>query len=333
MNWIRTTVLAFACAIAAAANAFTFSVTSPTSGTIPNPNFLGSTNTVKFNVTEALREMTIRVIATNTDTNTTVSREDRFSPNVDNKIDASLPLNFSQGTPEGNYRIDVLARYSDDSTTTTITLDNLKLDITKPKVLDFNPINNAFVGGGIRTIRALVQEANFKEYRVQVNGQDIPDNTGVTLVANELTVNWDTSGIVNDGTQTISINIKDKANNEFTQTLSVTVDRVKPSITISSPRTATTVRARSEFNVVVDIVDFNSSSVNVTGVDVILTKMDNTFLYRVPRVSYSTGATNRWTGRVNGKNVNLPSQFKVKATAVDRAGNIGVTQTATITVN
>lgn len=333
MNLIRTALISAATLVACVANAYTLNVTSPTSGTIPDPKFLGSTNTVTFTVTDATREMTIKVTATNTDTNTTVTRSGNFTPNVDDKIDANLALNFSQGVPEGNYKIDVLAQYSDFQEPTTVTIVNLKLDITKPKILDFNPINNSFVGGGVRTIRALVQEANFKEYRVQVNGQDIPDNTGVTLVANELTVNWDTSGIVTDGTQSVTINVKDKANNEFTQTLSVTVDRVKPSITISAPRTATTVRARSEFNVVVEIADFNNSSVNVTGVDVILTRMDNTFLYRVPRISYQNGANNKWTGRVNGKNVNLPSQFKVKATAIDRAGNVGVPQSATITVN
>ncbi len=316
---------------ASIASAFTFNVTSPNAGTISDPTFLGSTNTVSFSATAVDRELTVTVVATNLDTNTTITREQKFTP-TDSKIDSSIPLNFSPGTPEGNYRLDVSAHYTGDPTTTTVTIDNLKLDITKPKILEFNPGTSTFVPAGVVHITAFIQEANFKNYTVQVNGQDIPDNTGTTLVNNELTVNWDTTGITNDGSQTISITITDKANNTSSQSISVTLDRIKPSITIQSP--SSSVRARADFNVVVDIQDASTASVDVTGIDVILTRMDGSFLYRVPRVSLNgqSGNTQRWTGRILGKKVTLPKQFKLKVTAVDRAGNIAVTQSTTINV-
>jgi hypothetical protein len=313
---------------------FTFNVTSPSSGTPSDPTFLGSNNTVRFNVNNAVREMTVTVTAINTNTNSQVVREDRFTPNSDNKIDGSIVLNFNQATTEGNYIIEVRARYSNDppASATLVTLTDLILDVTKPKIIDFNPTNNSFVGGGNRIIRATIRETNLKEYRVQINGQDIPNNTGTSLVNDELQVTWDTTGIISDGPQTVSINVKDKANNETTQTFTVTLDRVAPTVTISAPRTDAPPSRNSDFNVVVDTNDFGGGSVDVTGIDVIIRSTSGAFIYRVPRVSFSQGPSSRWIGRVRGLAVQLPNTFRIDVTVTDRAGNQAVTQRATVTL-
>lgn len=331
---LRILGIAAGLSIAAFASALTFNVTSPTSGTPTDPTFLGSTNTISFSAEDVQFQITVDVTATDLDTNTTITREQQFTPS-NNRIDSSIPLNFSQGTPEGNYKIDVSAEYTGDSSSQIIVhLTNLKLDITKPKVLEFNPGNNSFVRSGIVHITAHVQEANFKNYTVQVNGQDIPNNTGTSLInGTDLIVDWDTSGIQNDGSQTISVKVTDKANNEFTQSMTVTLDRIPPSVTIRAP--GATVQKNSTWNVVVDVQDASASSTDVTGIDVILTRMDGTFLYRVPRASFSPNGsnTNRWTGHVQGKKVSLPSQIKLKVTTVDKAGNIAVVQSSTINVH
>src|SRR5947209_4685100 len=128
-----------ALAAACVASAFTFNVTSPTSGTPSDPNFLGTTNSVAFSAESVDRELDVTVAATNLDTNTVITREQRFTPS-NNRIDNSIPLNFSPGTPEGNYQIVVTAEYTGDSSSAqTVTISNLKLDITKPKILEFNP--------------------------------------------------------------------------------------------------------------------------------------------------------------------------------------------------
>jgi len=324
-----------AVAAAALASAFTFNVSAPTSGTITDPTFLGTSNTVSFTGTGVDKELTVTVVATNLDTNTTITKEQKFTPDADQKVTGSIALNFSQGsTPDGSYKIDVTAKYANDANSAqTVTIDNLKLDLTKPKILEFNPGTNTFVGAGIVHIVASVNEPNFKNYTVQVNGSDIPNNTGTSLInGSDLAVDWDTTGIVTDGPQTITIEVTDKANNKTVQTMTVTLDRVKPSVSIKAP--VTSVQQRSNWNVVIDIKDASASSVDVTGIDVILTRTDGTFLYRVPRVSLNgtDGQTQRWTGRVQGKKITLPSQIKVKVTAVDRAGNAAIVQTATINV-
>src|SRR6185436_16276420 len=120
---------------------------------------------------------------------------------------------------------------------------------------------------GIVTITVLVQEPNFKDYRVTINGNDIPNNTGETLNNGEFTVTWDTNGIQLDGTQTIGIRLRDLANNEDNRTITVTLDRVKPSVNIVQPRSDTSLRRGSNVSVAVDVTDVSTTSVDITGIE------------------------------------------------------------------
>jgi hypothetical protein len=299
----------------------TLTVTSPTEGA-----FLGATNKVKFNITGAVVEVQVKVEITGPGGTTTIGPQP-FTPDAENRITGEINANFSESAPEGAYTI-VVSATENGVPYTPVTI-NVTVDVTAPKFFDFNPTNNAFVKGPTVPIIVKVIDANFKEYRVQVNSQDIPNNTGTVLgMDNTFIVNWNVAGLQHDGAQTITIVVKDQANNEKTKTLTVTRDTVPPTTSIVYPRSDTRVRPHSTFSVLIDIADQSNSSVDVTGVDVVITNMSNQVLRRVPRVSFQS---NRWTGRILS-NVTLPHQFKIVAKTTDKAGNVGVTQTTIVTL-
>ncbi|HVT14164.1 MAG TPA: hypothetical protein VHE55_18020 [Fimbriimonadaceae bacterium] len=300
----------------------TLTVTSPTEGA-----FLGGTNSLKFNITGAQVEVQVTVTVTGPGGTTTIGPQP-FTPDTDGHITGIIPVNFSQSSPEGPYTI-VVSATENGASYVPVTI-HVTVDVTKPKFYDFNPIADSFVRGPNVPIVVKVIDANFKNYKVQVNGQDIPNNTGTTLDSdNTFTVPWNVTGILQDGAQSISIDVKDQADNDATQSFTVTIDRVAPTTTITYPRSDTRVRPHSTIPITVDINDSGqSNSVAVTGVDVVLQNMSGHLIMRVPRTSFQS---NRWTGRILSS-TNLPHQFKVVANTVDKAGNVGVTQTTVVTV-
>lgn len=319
-------VLALGLAVMAVAAqaAFTLTVTSPTEG-----GFLGFNNQVKFLIQNATEETTVRVTANGPAGPTVI--EQKFTPNVDNKIDGSIALNFNESSPSGAYTITVEA--FDSTFTAPPVVRNVTVDVTKPKILEFNPISDVSVKGPNVPITVKVLEANLKEWRVKVDGNDIPNNTGTTLDGNSsFQVIWNVTGFLSDGSHNISISVKDKSDNETTQTISVKLDRLPPSLTISFPRADSQIRPRSDFSVIIDITDPNGGTVDFTGVDVVIRQTNGTYFYRVPRVSFqSTGfGSFRWTGRILKRSVIMPTVFKVVVTGVDRAGNVAISQEVTI---
>ncbi len=310
----------FASALAGAVG--TLTVTSPTENA-----FLGATNTLSFNITGASVEVEVTVTVTGPGGTTTIGPQP-FTPDSDGKITGTIPVNFSQSSPEGAYTIVVSATEA-GSPYTPVTV-HVTVDVTKPKFYDFNPIANSFVKGPIVPIVVKIIEANLKSWRVQINGQDIPNNTGTTLDSdNTFTVNWDVSGILQDGPQSVNIDVKDKANNDSTQTFTVTIDRVAPTITIQYPRSDTRVRPHSTVPVTVDVSDTQgANAVDVTGMNIVIKDMSDHQIMRVPRTSFQSG---RWTGRILSS-VTLPSKFKVVANAVNKAGTAAITQTTIVTV-
>lgn len=322
---LRTAAVCGIIIAALAGYAQTLTVTSPNNG-----DFLGLSNQLKFNVTGASTQVNIKATITGPGS-TQFTSENDFTPDADGKINDQLPINFSQGAPEGAYTIDVVAkRKSDNGVFGNVTI-NVTVDVNKPKFLQFNPLNNSFVKG-IVPITVKVLEPNFKDYRVQVNGSDIPNNTGTTLVNDTFTVLWDTTGIQFDGTQTLSIRLRDEANNEETKTISVTLDRIAPVVTIVQPLSNVKLSPNSSVSVAIDIRDGSSNSVDVTGVDVVIKKLDGTFLARVPRSSFqNTGGNNfRWSGKLRF-NRGYGKQFKIVVNVVDRAGNVSATQEVIVT--
>jgi hypothetical protein len=316
-------ILAALSTLAALCPAQTLTVTSPVEG-----GFLGQSNELKFTVVDANVEVTVSVDVVGPAGTSTIS--ERFTPNADNKIDGQIPLNFSPSSPEGAYTLEVSAKRNDNNFEFGSASIAVNVDVTKPKILAFNPINNAFVNGGLSgivPIRVRVDELNFKDYRVQVNGQDIPNNTGTSLVDDGFVVDWDLNGVQQDGAQTVAIRIRDQALNETTKSVTVSVDRVKPTVAIVQPSEGQRFLIRTNVSIAVDITDAAINSVDVTGVDVVFRRLDGTYVGRAARFTFRPISSNtvRWTGRFRYRK-NMKGDFKIVVSVLDRAGNPALDQ-------
>lgn len=328
------------CALAVA-SAGTITVTSPSKGTAADPTLVGNSTTISFSLrnmgqSEARISVVVRRVSDNSIFSQTQDAA-RVTPSTSNDDGSgSYTLSFLQGTPEVVYKVEIRATPTQAGATTYNTDQDLfvKPDLTKPKFLSFNPINNTFVKG-IVPIRVRIAEANLKDWRVQINNQDIPNNQGSTVSSTgEFTVNWNTSGIQFDGPQTISVRVRDNANNEENLSITVTLDRVKPIITIQSPQNNARFSPGTSITVVADIRDFSNSSVNVNGIDIVVRTTSGVFITRAARQSNSNLDANtlRWVGRIRWVNGQLPKTFKIEVTARDRAGNDAVKQTVTVNI-
>lgn len=318
MNKLRFLLVLIACAFASLGFGGNIVVVSPTDHQV-----LGATNSITFNITGAVTAVTVSYVLKGPN-GVQLSNNQQFTNITDGKISGSLPLNLDKSLPDGAYTLQVTAQ-ENNNTYNTPPLIHLTIQLTAPKILDFNPVSGAFVKGVV-PISATISTPLMKDYKVQVDGQDIPNNTGSTT---NFTVKWNTNPLPTDGPHTVTITIRDQALNTSTQSINLTVDRLAPSVTITFPLASTPIIPHSTVSVVIDIADASAQSVGVTGVDVTARALDGTtILLRVPRVSF-TGS--RWTGRIPSY-VTLPSSFKLYVDCVDRAGNRATEQIVTLTV-
>lgn len=318
MRNLAIAALALASASALAGN---ITVTSPSSG-----DFLGTTNNVNFLITGAVVQVRVTVVCTldsNPAINVTV--EKTFNPNTDGNIDNNVALNFGQSTPEGAYTLTVTVT-EPGATYNTPPAIPVNVDVKVPKFLNSNPLAGAFVRGIVPIVVDL-DEPNVKEWRVKINNGDIPNNSGAS---NLISVNWDSNTIVTDGQQTINLSVEDLAKNTANKNISVTVDRINPSTTILAPTSGSVIRPGSTFSIVVEVLDQFQNSVHWTGLNVRITDMADQQILLVPRKTLNTSGNKiTWTGRIRFGG-GLPSQFKIVVDAIDRAGNVAVTQSVTI---
>src|SRR5438128_2199891 len=119
----------------------TLNVTSPTDGA-----FVGTTNSITFQVKQATLQVTVTAVVKNVATNGTTTITQKFTPDTDGNISGTLPLNFSQSSPEGAYTIDVSATEAGSAPVTFPTI-HVTVDVTKPKIFEFNPLDGSFVNG------------------------------------------------------------------------------------------------------------------------------------------------------------------------------------------
>lgn len=307
-------------AMVSAAYAGTINVTAPLNG-----DFLGRSNTLKFTITGSNAQAKVIATVSNVaDSSITFRFQQNFTPDVDHQIQGNLSLNFNDTTPQGAYSI-VVTVEEPSNPYNSVTLNPVTIDVVDPRFRDFSPALNAFVRGTVQ-IRATLEEPNIDEWRVQINGQDIPNNTGSST---NVLVTWNTALITHDGSQTVTLKVTDKAGNQATKNIPVTLDRVAPSIFILSP-TVTPFRPNATIPVLIDFQDqFAGSVVNET-VDVIIKDMAGNVLGRVARVSSRiSGTALQWTGRIRNTR-SMPRQFKIVVTAVDKAGNTAATQEVTV---
>jgi hypothetical protein len=321
---MKRILVALGALVTATAWAGNITVTSPNSG-----DFLGTSNSVKFLITAAVVEVTVDVTATldsNPLINVTVQR--RFTPNSDGKIDNNVPLNFSPSTPEGAYTLTVVVT-EPGNTYNTVAPIPINVDVKAPNFGNSNPLSGSYVRGNVPIVIDL-DEPNVKEWRVKINNGDIPNNSGSTNLVN---VNWDSNTIITDGSQTISVSVEDLAGNTSNKSIPVTVDRINPSSTILAPTGSSTLRPGSTFAVLVEISDQFQGSVHWTGVRVRMETIGGAPMGLVPRRSVTNqGSKITWAGRIRTSG-STPTQFKIIVDAVDRAGNVAVTQEVTVNLS
>lgn len=340
MTILRLFVLMLSAVMVGFAHAGTITVTSPAKGSAAAPTPIKGTTPINFNITGGITQVTVTVRIFRIDNNTLYSAlaPVLVTPNTDGKVSGSATLNFSKavGDPEIGYRIEIRA-FEKSTPTNTYNADQdifVKPDLTAPKILRFTPVSGSSVKG-IVSITVQIQEDNLKEWRVQVDNGDLPNGTGTTVNAQgRFTVQWDTSSIQLDGPKTITVRVKDTADNETTQNINVVIDRIKPTITVRSPQNNAKFSAGSTVNVVLDVRDASNTSVPVTGVDVVVRTTTGTFVLRVPRISYTQvdGNTMRWTGRIRWVNGQLPKTFRIHVSAIDKANNVATPQVVTATI-
>ena len=287
--------------------------------------YLGLDNDVKFLITGATLEVDVAVKVEGP--TGVINLSDSFTPNSEGRVDSQIPLNFSESTPQGDYKITVTA--TEPGNTYVPQVVNVKVDTVRPVFVSYTPRTGSFVKDLVR-IRAELREANLDKWEVKVNNTAIPGNTGFT---NSVIVNWDASAIPTDSLQAITIVATDLAGNTATQTVTVTLDRVAPVVTIAYPLGSTPIPSRMIVPVLVDITDGSNTSVDFSGIDVIAYKEDGSYLARISRISISpTSATTiRWTGRL-APHFTWPRKFKIVVTVVDRAGNRAARQEVLIQV-
>lgn len=317
MTLLRPLFALFAILAAALACAGTLTVTSP-----DDDGYLGRSNTVAFNVSGADVQVRVTVVATAVATNTSTTISTTVTPDADGFATGSIDLDFNEGATEGAYTLAVSAVETGNAYTPT-TL-NVRLDVTAPLFTELSPVTGGFTRGAIK-VRAAVEEENLERWTVRVGSQVIA--TGETTV---ISADYDATGLANDGAQAISITVTDLAGNAATKSLSLTLDRRKPTVAIVYPSAST--RIGRDLNVIVDVTDASSSSVDRTGIDVIAKRTDGTYIVRVTLVSLraTSGTTQRWTGRVRYRKGQFPSRFTISASVIDRAGNASTLQEVTV---
>lgn len=293
----------------------TLTVTSPT-----NNDFLGQSNSVGFNISGA--SVQVRVTLTSTSpTGTSTTQTTTVTPGTDGNGSGSIPLNFNPGATEGQYTLVVSAIEAGNSYAPTTLTETV--DVTAPTFIELSPVSGGYTRGLIR-IRAAVEETNLETYTVQVGNQTIASGD-----SNTITADYDASALPNDGPQNVTINVRDRAGNSTSRNISLTLDRQRPTVRIVNPTSDQ--KVSRDLNVLVDVSDASSGSVDRTGIDVLVLRTDGSYVARVTLLSLRAtgGTTQRWTGRLKYRKGQLPSTFRVRVTAVDRAGNSALVQEVT----
>jgi hypothetical protein len=123
--------------------------------------------------------------------------------------------------------------------------------------------------------------------------------------------------------------VKDLARNESTQTITVTLDRAAPVVTVAYPQVNQAIIPGSIVTVLVLVQDISSTSVDPVSVVAEIQTLSGTVIRRVSRLAYEevNATTARWVGRWRAVIKGGVNEFRLVVRAVDRAGNVATTQT------
>lgn len=322
-NMLKTLLAALIASAPVLALSGTLTVQSPN-----NNQYVGSTTEIKVQTTGGFTKVTVtaQIVQQGGGASTTLTTE--IFPDGDGKGNGTMTWSANSSFPETLYDITVTA--TADDTGYNNELRTVTLDRTKPKFLEFSPTDGSFFNGTIN-ITALIQETSgLKEWRVKVDNQDIPNNTGTTLAVD---VPYTPSVDDDDGIRVITITAKDLADNEAEISLEATLDRQPPEIFVTYPRSDFRVRPNSTLSVNFNVEDSDTKSVDVAAIRVEIQDMDGNFIRRVSRRLYDgyspTGS--RWMGRVR-MTVGNRTRVKIVISCVDKAGNASVVQEVPIQI-
>ncbi|HET6644858.1 MAG TPA: hypothetical protein VFG65_05105 [Fimbriimonadales bacterium] len=317
---IRRVLFSLAAASAVcAASAGTLIVQSPNDG-----DFVGQNTIITFRITGGVNQVTVRAVITADEGGASTTLQTQVNPDENGNANGTLNWNPSESFPEGGYTIVVTATEAGNKYN-EVTI-HVILDRLAPRLFEYSPLNNSFINGPIN-ITARIDEPpkNILEWRVTVNDADLPNNTGQSQ---DVSVLWDPANIEQDGVQTVKIKVKDRAQNESTQEITVTVDRAAPVLDAVYPRNNQAIRPGSIVTFLVLVHDITSDSVDPVAVILEIRDLNDNVLRRVSRLRYDDvdETTARWVGRWRA---NLPpgnDHFKLTIRAVDRAGNVAAPQ-------
>lgn len=321
---MRAVLLAAVAMFSCLCSAGTLTVTSPTSNSYISPN----TN-ITFNISGATVQVTVKATTTFPDGSSTTSSQ-QVLPASDGTASGSIAANLGSSSPEGVYNIVVSASEPGGNYTPT----NLSVTLLPkaPKFLSFSPPDGTFVNGTVH-VRANILDDHLQGWSFQVNGQNVPNNTGTS---NAVSVDWNTSGIAKDGPQTLTISATDLAGQTTTVTTNITICRVPPILTIQYPGTGTHILPHTDITVVVGIQGEFANSIDPTGVDVRVMSITGAYLMRVPLLSLTSAGsgstTSLWTGRIRYVPNRLPNQFRLLISCVDKAGNAATPQSQIVKI-
>lgn len=297
------------------AHAGTLTITSPAPG-----GFLGSNSSAGVALTGVTGEVRVAVeVVKVDDASSKLLVEANFSPNAEGKVEGTLPLAFGASYAEGEYKLSASAKEAGNPANAYPSPPPIlvRVDVTAPRWEWFSPADASFVKGDVR-VRGQIQEPYLREWRVLADGLDIPGGSGP---GNLFSFVWNAGAAPTDGEHTLTFRATDEAGNQTEHMVSVTLDRVKPSIEIRTPTNNSTFRPGTTIPVAVDVTDQFTNSLTAASADVQIWSTSDRFLGRVARSSYGfSGSKLVWNGRLRASRP-LPSVFKIVVFAWDRAGN------------
>ncbi len=315
----------------------TITVTSPKTG-----DFLGKTNQIKFSIENAKFQVKVKVKATDLLTGQTITNEKNFTPSATGSVVDSVDLNFSESVRQGVYTVEVTPLEFDNNnvqqtyTPTKVLLTSMRVLVKAPTFNSFNPLDGTFVKGDSSNnvhITADINVAdafNIDNWKVQIDGSDIPNNTGSSKI---IDVAWNIKNVDKNGQHSVAIKVDDKAKNSVTKSINLTIDRTPPSSQIVAPIGSSSLPPNTDIIVSVKITDNFSNSVDVTGIDVVAKTLGGTFISRAARKSASnSGNSITWTGRIRWTS-KIPNEFNLVVTAIDKAGNLATTQISKVKIS
>ena len=197
----------------------------------------------------------------------------------------------------------------------TITGPAAVSDTTPPTVTVTAPVNGAYVNGGVVTIAATAtDDVGVNSVQFKVDGANL--GAAVTGAGPSYSVSWNTASLSN-GPHTVSAVASDAAGNAATSSVSVTMDTIPPTVSMTAPGNGVTVGGT------VGVTVTATDSAGVTGVQF---QLDGTNLGGVvngagPSYGYSWNSL----GAANGSHT-------LAALATDAAGNTAASSVS-ITVN